>query len=386
MAVPTFNDYAGQLVSGGVKAENPTMPINGLEESPLTTNLKNVAGLTAKVKDVFARRNPAFTSPLERLVTKWSEPYGAGMEQVMFGYAPNKTMTGAGCFPTGVPSNINQTDYINFAFNVTINIPDRLFNTAVLTEGQAGALYANYMEAPIRSYSYLRHLALSYLISDICDGTRNIASNSQSDGNGSSVTYNMSNITGYAGRILDSGIAFGRPVRGSPTAAPSIDNALTIARALESAACDFGYVGTDYIKAGDSVPYFTEGQPWLVMERKTLNALDAAFVNGDPASNATAQIGPTTFRSYVSRFANVLETDAFADLPTNDTYTNKHLGAVLIDPYDAIIEDVKVPVDTESARCIGSRSTSFNTIYESIIAVSRMTNSYAVVFNNPDQA
>lgn len=377
MAVPTFNDYAGQLVSGGVSTD-PTYPVNALEQSPLTTNLNNWNGLSAKVKDVFTRINPRFSSPLERLITRWDERYGAGMEQVSFGYSPNKKMDGT-CYPQGTPAPIvSQADYLNFAYNMTINLPDYLFNKYVLDEGQMANLASEYLAAPARSIGYMRHLALTQLISDVVDGTRSIASNSQSDGNGASVTYDTPNITGYAGKVVDSGISIAAPARGSPTATPTVDNALTIARLFESAAADFGFVGDDYNKKGQST--FTEGQPWLVMEKKTLNALDAAFVDGNPASNASYQVGPTTFRTYVSRFANLIETDAFADLPTNEAYTNKRLGGVLIDAYDPIIEDVKIPENVESFRCVGSRATGYNYVYSSIIAVSQMTDSYALLF------
>lgn len=385
MATPTFNDYAGQLVSGGISVD-PTIPLNPLEQSALTTNLSNFNGLTAKVKDVFARRNPRFTSPLERLITRWDEAYGAGMEQVSFGYAPNKTMTGNGCYPQGTPSPIvSQADYINFGYNVTINLPDYLFNKFVLDEGQMGALASEYLAAPGRTIGYMRHLALTQLLSDVVDGTRTIASNSQSDGNGSSVSYDVSGnggIVGYAGKVDAPGVALDAPTRGSIIAAPTTEDALTVARHLEGAAADFGYAGQDYNKKGQTT--FTEGQPWLVMETKTLNALDNAFVDGTAVSNASYQIGPTTFRSYVGRFANLIETDAFAALPTNDTYSPEtyRLGAVLIDPYDPIIEDVKIPENVESFRCTGQRATGYNYVYSSVISVSQMTDSYALLFGN----
>lgn len=383
MAVPTFDSYAGQLVSGGVSVD-PVNPLNPLEQSALTTNLSNFNGLTAKIKDVFARRNPRFTSPLERLITRWDEAYGAGMEQISFGYSPNKTQTGQGCYPTGTPSPIvSQADYINFAYNVTINLPDYLFNKYVLDEGQAGALAAEYLAAPGRTVGYMRHLALTQLLSDAVSGTRTISSNSQSDGNGSTVSYDVSGnggIVGYAGRILTPNVSLDAVARGSLVSTPTVADALTVARTLEGAAADFGYVGDDYNTKQQTT--FTEGQPWLVMETKRLNALDAAFVNGDGVSNASYQIGPTTFRAYVQRFANLIETDSFAALPTNDTYSPETytLGAVLIDPYDPIIEDVKIPESVESFRCTGQRSTGYNYLYSSVISISQMTNSAALLF------
>lgn len=384
MAVPTFNDYAGQMVAGGVKTSDPTLPINALEQSPLTTNLGNYNGLSAKVKDVFTRINPRFSSPLEKLITRWDEAYGAGMEQISFGYAPNKTITAdTSCYPRGTPSPIvSQADYLNFGYNVTINLPDFLFNKYVLDEGQMANLASEYLSAPGRTIGYMRHLALTQLLSDVVDGTRSVASNTQSDGNGVSVTYDTPNVKGYAGKVEDTGIVMAGPTRGAPITAPTTSDALTIARLLESASADFGFVGDDYNKKGQTT--FTEGQPWLVMEKKTLNALDNAFVDGNAVSNASYQIGPTTFRTYVSRFANLVETDAFADLPTNDSYGNKRLGGVLIDPYDPIIENVKVPESTESFRCVGQRATGYNYVYASIIAISQMSNSYAFLLNSQE--
>lgn len=385
MATPTFDNYAGQMVSGGISVD-PTIPLNPLEQSPLTVNLANYNGLTTKIKDVFARRNPRFSSPLERLITRWDSPYGGGMEQISFGYAPNKTQTGNGCYPQGKPAPIvSQTDYINFGYNVTINLPDYLFNKYVLDEGQLGALASEFLASPGRTIGYMRHLALTQLISDVVSGTRVISSNSQSDGNGSTVSYDVSGnggIVGYAGKVDTPGITLDAPARGSLITPPSVADALTIARSLEGAAADFGYVGDDYNNKGQIT--FTEGQPWLIMETKTLNALDNAFVDGNAVSNASYQIGPTTFRSYVQRFANLVETDNFASLPTNETYSPDayRLGAVMLDAYDPVVEKVTIPESVESFRCTGQRATGYNYVFESAIAISQMTDSYALLLGD----
>lgn len=191
------------------------------------------------------------------------------------------------------------------------------------------------------------------------------------------MTYNPT-VKGYAGAVESSGITLAGPERGTLIDAPTVDNALKVARLLEGRAADFSIPATDDNNLGATT--FCTSRPLLVMETKTLNALDQSFVNGDGVSNATYQIGPTTFRSYVGRFADVVEIDRFAPLPTQDTYapeTNR-IGAVMIDR-DALTEEI-VHESVESFRCTAQRSTGWSYIGASTMAIAKMLNSYALLF------
>lgn len=81
----------------------------------------------------------------------------------------------------------------------------------------------------------------------------------------------------------------------------------------------------------------------------------------------------------MGRFSEVVEIDSFASLPTNSSYTNKRLGAVLLDR-DALIEKVEY-ADVESFRCTKERATGYSYQGSSALSIWRGDNSYAMLFN-----
>lgn len=372
-----FQPIAGQLISGGIDPNIP-LPLTDLEAShTLKENLANISGLLTKVGDVWIRGTRIFNNPLERIVTKMYSEYGGGTEQAMFGPASNHKMTGT-CMPWGDAPIVSQVDYVNFAVNSTISVRDMEVKFQTLNENQLGSYVAEKLKTTAARIATARYRAMNQLIADVVDGTRSIASTTGTDTD-VSVTY-APTIKGYAGAVENIGIVMPAVARGQLVTKPTVDDALTIARTLEGRAADFAYPDIDDNKLG--IETFTEGRPYLIMETKTLNALDTAFVDGNAASNATAQIGPRTFREYVGRFADIVELDAFASLPTQDTYdaSKVRLGAVMIDRDAPIVETVKTDT-VESFRCTQERATGYSHVSASVISIAKMLNSYAMLFD-----
>ena len=374
-----FQNVAGQLVAGGIDPKIP-LPLTDLEASyALKENLTNISGLLTKVGDVWIRGTRIFNNPLERIVTKQYSEYGGGIEQAMFGPASNHKMTGQ-CMPWGDAPIVSQVDYVNFAVNSTIHVKDMEVRFQTLNENQLGSYVAEKLKTTAARIATTRYRAMNQLISDVVDGTRSIASSTSTADSEVSVTY-APTVKGYAGAVENIGITVPAVQRGKLVTKPSVDDALTIARTLEGRAADFAYPADDDNKLG--IETFTEGRPYLIMETKTLNALDTAFVDGNAASNATAQIGPRTFREYCGRFADIVELDAFADIPTNATYdaTKVRLGAVMMDRDSPITEVVKTDT-VESFRCTQERATGYSHVSASIISIAKMLNSYAMLFDS----
>lgn len=373
-----FQPVAGQLVSGGIDPKIP-LPLTDLEAShTLNENLANISGLLTKVGDVWIRGTRIFNNPLERIVTKKYSEFGGGTEQAMFGPASNHKMTGT-CMPWGDAPIVSQVDWVNFAVNSTISVKDMEVKFQTLNEAQLGNYVAEKLKTTAARIATTRYRAMNQLIADVVDGTRTVTSATSTADADVSVTY-APTIKGYAGAVENVGITIPAVARGQLVTTPTVGDALTIARTLEGRAADFAYPDTDDNKLG--IETFTEGRPYLIMETKTLNALDTAFVDGNAASNASVQIGPRTFREYVGRFADIVELDAFASLPTQTTYdpTKVRLGAVMMDRDAPIIETVKTD-SVESFRCTQERATGYSHISASIISISKMLNSYAMLFN-----
>ena len=373
-----FQPVAGQLVSGGIDPTIP-LPLTDLEAShTLKENLANISGLLTKVGDVWIRGTRIFNNPLERIVTKMYSEYGGGSEQAMFGPASNHKMTGT-CMPWGDAPIVSQVDYVNFAVNSTISVKDMEVKFQTLNENQLGSYVAEKLKTTAARIATTRYRAMNQLIADVVDGTRSVTSATSTADTDVSVTY-APTIKGYAGSVENVGIYVPGVERGKLVKSPTVNDALTIARTLEGRAADFAYPASDDNKLG--IETFTEGRPYLIMETKTLNALDTAFVDGNAASNATAQIGPRTFREYVGRFADIVELDAFASLPTQATYdpAKVRLGAVMMDRDAPIVETVKTDT-VESFRCTQERATGYSHVSASIISIAKMLNSYAMLFD-----
>lgn len=366
-----YNAIAGQLIASGI---NTNMPYVNAEEGTKASNLDKINNLSAKIKDVFIRDTRVFGNPLDEYFTKWYSRFGAGMEQAMFNPAVDKKVVSERCMPWGDASLVSQTNWANFAYNVPITVRDHEVDGALMDEGMLGSYVAAKLKTPLAMLSKMKYRTEIQLISDVIDGTRSITSNSASDASGASVTYSPT-VSGYAGVINQSGVVVPAVERGSLVTAPDVADILKIAQTLQGYASDFDIPANSDNKSG--VETFSASAPLLIMERKVLNAFDSAFVNADAANNAS--VYGYSFRDFVRNFSTLVEIDSFADLPTNSTYTDKRLGAVLLDR-DSLIENVKW-ADVESFRCANERATGYSYQGMSILSVSEMLNSCAMLFD-----
>lgn len=367
-----FKSYAGQLVKDGIATNQPMTPLEASETT--AQNLSNINGLMPTVKDILIRDTRVFAgNNLDRYFTKWYQRFGGVMEQAMFDPGIDKKLDGT-CMPRGSPDLYSQLNAVNFSMSYDVDINDHEVDYAVLDEGQLGSYVAAKLRTPLAGMAIEKYIAEKQIISDVISGTRTLSSTTQSDGQGASVTYNP-NITGYAGVVEDAGVVIPSVERGSLVAIPSVEDALNIYQTLQGRAADMDIPASDMNSSGATT--FNTSDPLLIMETKTLNALDNIFRNPDAANNA-AVMG-TSFRSLVGNFSTLVEIDSFASLPTNSSYSNKRLGAVLIDR-DAPIENVKWN-DMESFRCSKARSTGYNWQYNSILSIGKMLNSYAMLFS-----
>lgn len=379
-----FTGFAGQLVASGI---DQNMPIVALEQSvdqTTYTNMQKIHGLIPKIKDVFVRETRVFSNPLDPYITRFDERFGAGLEQVAFMTGAYNEKHDGSCVPRGSPDVAGQLDMVNFAYSVDVDVKDREIDKAVLDEGQVGAYVAQKMRTPLKTIGTLKYRSWIQLLSDVVDGTRTITSTTAFNGTNAksgaaSVTYNP-NITGYVGDVEKRSEILPMVEVGTKVTIASPEDALNICNELKARAADFAFESDAYNKLG--IDTFSTSAPLLIAERKVLDAMDTVFaeanVNGNGSNYGYAGFPTVSARDYLRQFAELVEIDTFAELPTNPDYADYALHFVLIDR-DAFVEVVKW-ADMEGQRCAKDRLTGYNFAGESILSIWRGVNSYAMVF------
>lgn len=384
-----FTTFAGQLVANGI---DTTAPLVALEQSTDPTVLANITAINSlmpKVKDVFIRETRVFQNPLEQYITRFDERFGAGLEQASFMAGAYNEKHDGTCVPRGTPDMASQLDLVNFAYSVDVDVKDREIDKAVLDEGQRGAYVAQKMRTPLKTIGTMKYRAWVQLLSDVIDGTRSISSKTAGNGTSTksgagSVTYNPS-ITGYAGKVEKVAPVLPPVEVGQKYEINTPIEALEIANKLKAIASDFKFETTQFNKLG--IDTFSTGVPLLIAETKVLDAMDTVFAEFNAKGNANGNYGYAGFptvsaREYIRQFAELVEIDTFADLPTDPAdaevaYAGYNLKFVLIDR-DAFVEVVKW-ADMEGQRCAKLRLTGYNFAGESILSIWRGVNSYAMV-------
>lgn len=365
-----FDNFAGQLVASGVRPNAPLIQLEGKMDATAYKNLAQINGLMPKISDVIIHETRVFNNPLDADFRKVSAPYGAGVEQASFVTGAANKKNEGGCIPRGSVDMVSQINVCNFAYDIDVDIKDREISMAVMNGDQLGSYVAEKLKTPLKTLSQMKYRAQVQLLSDVIDGTRSITSSDSSDGTGATVTYNP-NITGYAGVIENSGVNLPPVELKKAPAFSSGADAVKICEKLEAAAADMQEETDEYNVLG--VDTFIVGKPLLVMERKTLNALDNAWTT----DGADKKIPTRTAREYLSRFADIREIGSFAALPTNSSYANKRLVATMIDK-DALKDFVRF-ADMESDRCTKGRLTGYNYQGENTYAIYRGLNAYALL-------
>ena len=371
--MPTFSDYAGQLVASGVR---PNEPILAFEEEATATILANTTmfgNLLPKIAKTLVRETRIRSNPLDVHFKKSSLPYGAGWEDFQFTEGAINKKNDGRCFPYGSVPGDSQLNLLNFAFSYDINIYDYEINKAILSAEEAGSFSAQKMRTMYKGYASEKYNAELQLLSDVIDGTRSISSTTQSDGNGTSVTYSPS-IKGYAGVVDDSQIVLAPLSQGTIPTFASAQDALDLVKALQNAVTEMYEEDTTYSKMGIST--FLLSRPLVFMETKTLNAIDNAW-----AMDGTYKGIPTkTAREFIREFADLTEipgSTGFATLPTNANYTDKRLFAVAIDR-DSLSENI-LWENVEGQRCSKQRSTNYNYAGASTLSIYRGNPAYALL-------
>ena len=367
-----FDNFAGQEVASGIR---PNEPLMAFEEEATATKLANIAsiqGLLPKISKIIVHETRIKDGSLDRYFKKGSLPYGAGLEHIGFMDGAVNAKNSGRCVPFGNAQAAGQLDVINLAWSLNISVWDREINQNVLTGEELGAYVAQKLRTPYKTLASLKRNAEIQLISDVIDGTRSISSTDQSDGNGNSVTY-APNIAGYAGYIEDTGILMPALVQGTLPAFANASDALDLAKTLQDRAAEMMEEGTAYSAMGMNT--FCLDQPLLIMETRVLNAMDNAW-----ALDGSAKMIPTrTAREYLRTFAELVEIPAFAELPTNANYTDKRVGAVLIDR-DSLSEQIAWD-NVESQRCVEQRMTGYNVGGASALTVYRGNPACGVLFD-----
>lgn len=379
-----FDGFSGQLIASGIAAK---MPIVGLEDSvsqATYSNLTAINGLIPKIKDIFIRETRVFENPLRPYITRFDERYGAGLEQAAFMEGAYNEQQDGTCVPRGTPDMASQLDLVNFAYSVDVDVKDYEIDKAVLDEGQRGSYVAQKLRTPLKTIGSLEYRAWVQLISDVIDGTRTISSKNafngaQSKTGAASVTYNPT-ITGYCGKVDTRTEVMPEVAVGTQYSIAAAADALAIVNQLKSVAADFAFETSTFNKLGLNT--FSTAKPLLIAEKKVLDAMDVVFaeanLDGDGTGYGYAGFPTVSAREYITQFAEIVEIDAFAPLPTNANYTDKALHFVLIDR-DAFVEVVK-NATVEGQRCAKQRLTGYNWQGESILSIWRGVNSYALVF------
>jgi len=362
-----FEDFAGQLVQDGIGTNSP---VTSLEEGQTAPVGVTINGLMPKISRVFIEETKIFNDPFGAVVRRVDDPYGVGVETAGFmSGAANKLRDGT-CMPSGQVPLASQINYINWSYNIEVKIYDREVNKGVISADEAGKYVAEKLKTPLKTVAQNHYRSWLQLLSDVVDGSRTVASTSKSDGTGAVVSYAPTAIVGYAGMVEDSGLVIPAPVAGTLTVISDAD-ALAYVKKLEGIAADMKYEGTSFNLLG--IETFITGKPLLFAETKTLNAIDHAW-STSAGNKAVPTVGA---REYINKFADIVEIDAFPDIPTNTTYTTQRIGAVLIDR-DALREVVKY-ADVESMRCANERATGYNYQGESIMVIWAGAPSYAML-------
>ena len=366
-----FDIYAGQEVSSGIRKSEPLIAFEDTADAAKLQNLATLQGLLPKISKVIVHETRVQEGNLDAYFKKNSMPFGAGLEEIEFMTGAANKKTSGKCVPYGSVSAASQMDLINLAWSFDISIYDREINQHVLGEDEAGAYASQKLRTMQKGYAALKRNAEIQLVSDVIDGTRTITSNDSSDASGTAVKY-APEITGYAGSVVKTGAVLAALTQGTMPKFADSAAAMSVLKTIQDEAAGMMEEGTGYSKLGIST--FCMEKPLLIMETRTLNALDNAWA----LDGAAKQIPTRTAREFLGGFSDVVEIPAFAELPTNSAYSKQRLGAVLLDR-DSLSEHV-VWSDTESHRCTGERMTGYNFGGASVLSVYRGNPACAFTF------
>lgn len=369
-----FAAVAGQLVANGVRPMAPAIALEGEGSRTILNNLATINGLIPKVGKILIHDTRIFDSPLEPYIQKSDMPFGVALEQAGFSVPATNKINDGVCVPRGHVPMESQIDLCNFAQDISIDIKDREINAGVMDQGTAEKVIANKMRTIAKRNSISRYRAWIQILSDTIPSTsaRSVVSTDASDGQGSAVTYSVA-IPGYAGKVetLNNGTAIPEVEPGT-AASLDVDDVELMIQSLQDNAADMMYESSAYNKLG--IVTYCADKPLCIVEKKILNAADRALSKSSTYHNGWTSKG---MREIIGEFAQVVEIDSFASLPTNTAHGNKRNLAVLLDRESML--DVSITQSTESQRCAKQRTTGYNFQCENIFALWKGAPSYALL-------
>ena len=367
-----FDKFAGQEIASGIRKNEPLM---AFEEEATANKLANIAavqGLLPKISKIIVHETRIQKGNLDAYFRKGAMPYGVGAEHIAFVDGAANAKQSGRCVPYGNVDAVGQLDVINLAWSLNVSVWDHEINQNVFSAAEVGDYVAQKLRTPYKTLAGLKRNAEIQLVSDVIDGTRSVSSHESSAGTGNSVTYAPS-IKGYAGEIEDTGIVMPALVKGTLPAFANASDAMTLVKTLEDRAAEMMEEGTAYSKLG--INTFCMENPLLIMETRVLNALDNAWA----LDGASKQIPTRTAREFLRTFSEIVEIPAFAELPTNASYTNKRLAAVLLDR-DSLSEQIAWD-NVEDHRCTEQRMTGYNLAGASSLGIYRGNPACGVLFD-----
>ena len=397
MASPTdtqWTAYAGQEVAGGSSVtpyNQPAIDFGDYMDSTVLANMPAINGLIPKIGSVIIHDTMVYEADIMRMFKRRDDPFGVATEHAIFSKGANNKLNDGRCVPRGNVLLHDQLTASNLAWNVPISVYDREINGAVMSDSEITAYVAQKMRTMQKTINDIQFNGAKVLISDCVPGKRAVSSYTTSDGTGSAVSYTAT-PDGYAGKVvLDANMTIPEIARGSkPTLAVGagyssvMEGVLAFLQQAEGLVADMRYPGSDYNKLGTHT--FSGDKPWLIMETKVLNEFDNAIANATTTNGYGYSGFPSTdARSYIRRFADLIEIDAFAALPAHDSttfpsstdYTGDRLGCAILDK-DAPWLITKF-ANVEGQRCAGERMYGYSARGEQDMSIFKGANSAVIL-------
>ena len=125
--MPTFNQFAGQEVASGIRANEPVVAFETEGTRTVLNNLGLIDGLIPKIGKVLFRETRIFDSPLDRIFRKTALPFGVGFEDAEFVAGGKNKKNDGTCVPIGNPTMEAQINLINLAWSIDVRLVHRQF-------------------------------------------------------------------------------------------------------------------------------------------------------------------------------------------------------------------------------------------------------------------
>ena len=391
-----FAPYAGQVVKGGASTtpyNQPTIALGDVFNETVLKNMAKINGLLPKVSRTIIHETRVIRDPLARIFTTIEDPLGVATEHAAFSTGATNKLNDGVCVARGTVNMVSQLTASNFAWDIPLSIYDREVSGAAMDNSMVESYVAQKMRTIDKTLADMSYQAEKLIISDVVPGKRTIASKNASDGSGADVQY-VTTPEGYAGavdkmsewQISDVTAKASVTIKDKASAnASDMSVVLEMLQHLKDIAADFESTElTTYNKLG--IKTHSTEMPYLIMEKKVLNALDNTIANTTTTNGYGYSGFPTkTAREYIGTFADLVEIDAFAALPAYDKttfpqsvdYSGHRLGAVMLDK-DAAWR-IRKFANIEGERCSHQRMYGYSARGEEDLAIWHGVPSYAMI-------